>query len=69
MRLPGACLTLTFLLRRTIEGQLSGSWLEEILNVFQQIRLQFFYASGRASGHTSLASSGPGMSDELLGSL
>jgi len=49
---------------------LRGSWLEESLNVFvsQRIRLQFFHASDLVSGHTSLSSSGPVMSNELLGS-
>jgi hypothetical protein len=68
MRLPGACLTLTFLWLRTIQGHLRRSWLEECLNESQRIRLQFSHASGLASGHASLSSSGPVMSNELLGS-
>ena len=68
MHLPGVCLTVTFLLRRTIEGHLRRSWLEESLNEFKRIRLQFSRASGLASDHTSLSSSGPVMLNELLGS-
>ena len=68
MRLPGACLTLILYCGQRCVAILRGSWLEESLNVFQRIRLQFFHASDLASGHTSLSSSGPVMSNELLGS-
>ncbi len=63
---PGACPTLTFLLRRTISRHLLCSRSRKILNVFQRICLRFFEACGLASASTSIASSRTAMSDRLL---
>ena len=61
----GACPTLTVLPRRTIRDHLRRARPEEILNVFQRIRLRFFRACGLVSGRTSFASSRSPMSDRL----
>ena len=52
---PGACPTLTLLLRQTIRDQLRPARPEKILNVFQRIRLRFFRACGLTSGRASFA--------------
>ena len=63
---PGACPTLTVLLRRTIRNHLRRSRPEKILNVFQRLYLQRFQACGLASGRISFASSRTAMLDRLL---
>ena len=67
MRLLGACLKLTLLLRQAIRSHLRRAWPEKLFNVIHRIHLWLFYFRVLAAGRISLPLPRLAMSDELLG--